>query len=204
MSDDEIWTRRAGETSKAYEAFCAYRQMPPSKRSMRRLAEDTGRSNASIFDWASTWTWTGRVAAWDDYCDAVERQAQVEKLKEIGANRVDLALEFARAIRQKMVGDEEANITALDIDKLTAKDIVSMTDALVKLDRLSLEASGEIERDKPLEVKLSFELSPAAEIALEGAKQRLGTTKKAPLSVVESGAKPASQALVLREGDPPA
>lgn len=109
--DRQPWDRRDDETSRAYHAFCLYRDMGPQGRSLRAVTEelygDEGESVGSVSShverWSSDYAWVDRAAAYDDYMaervreeleqrrirDKVERLASLDALHEV----IDDALE---------------------------------------------------------------------------------------------------------------
>ena len=56
--------RREGESVKAFRAFRAYLQMPPERRSIRRL-ESEGYALSSLFRWSAQHGWQLRARAFD-------------------------------------------------------------------------------------------------------------------------------------------
>ena len=60
------WERRTGETLKAFDAFCTYRDMG-KKRSVRSVAEALNKSVTLIARWSSGHKWVKRVEKYEDY-----------------------------------------------------------------------------------------------------------------------------------------
>ena len=85
------WERQKqdGETAKQYEAFCVYRDMknirdPNSKRSIRLVSEQLGKSEGLLERWSSANNWVERVEAWDADQERIAREvAQKEMMEEI-------------------------------------------------------------------------------------------------------------------------
>lgn len=83
----EPWERQTGESSKAYRAFCIYRDLGP-KRSLRRTAgvyynEKPGVNLGRIKLWSSKYHWVARCEAWDDYQDELARERQTQEIQEM-------------------------------------------------------------------------------------------------------------------------
>lgn len=79
-----------GETDIAYDAFCAYISVLPHRRSLRRVAEDLGYTNANtVTKWCSVHRWLERARPFDD-----ARRSTV--LAAIEQQRIDEALADAR------------------------------------------------------------------------------------------------------------
>src|SRR5438445_12291331 len=66
LTDDrDLWERQPAESSKAFAAFCRYRDLGPADRSTAKVAQKLGRSKTLIDRWSSRWSWVKRVEAWD-------------------------------------------------------------------------------------------------------------------------------------------
>ena len=76
--DEEIWTRRPGEPTRAFAMFRAYLEMPAKKRSLARLADMVRLSRSQLARYSSDWNWVARVDAWTD---AVAVQADLRRLE---------------------------------------------------------------------------------------------------------------------------
>ncbi len=50
VSAAEAWTRRPGETSTAYAAFCAYRDLGPSRSLAEAYRQRTGKASRGELD----------------------------------------------------------------------------------------------------------------------------------------------------------
>src|SRR3954447_6563925 len=69
MSRSEPWGRRPGESSEAYRAFLAYRDLEAG-RSLEgaRRALSKGASYLRLVErWSSRWGWVERAGAWDGH-----------------------------------------------------------------------------------------------------------------------------------------
>lgn len=138
------WDRRSTETPKAYEAFCTYRDMGPS-RSLSKVAAKLQKSETLMGRWSGQHDWVKRAAKWDDEQDRIEREiAQKEQAKAIRDMRkrhADLAtamlIKSAKALQQ------------IPNDEIKASDISRMVDVASKLERISRGDVGEVveERD---------------------------------------------------------
>ena len=140
----EPWERREDETTKAYEAFCIYRDMG-RERSLNKVAEKLSKSDTLIKRWSFTHGWVNRVAKWDDEQDRIEREIaqkeQAKAIKDMRKRHADLGqamlIKAARAL--KRIPDEE----------IKPGDISRMVDVASKLERISRGDVGEVveERD---------------------------------------------------------
>lgn len=66
------WEMQPGETSKAFAAFCAYRDMGP-ERSLPKVCQMSARSLPNVKRWSERHRWVERAAAYDAYMDSVRR-----------------------------------------------------------------------------------------------------------------------------------
>jgi hypothetical protein len=107
------WERQPGETSRAYEAFSAYRDLG-SARSLAKVGQLLGKSTGLMERWSAAHSWVDRVAALEardamlrreaveEYLaaqaeDHAEREGRIaEKLLEIRERAADQALSIVR------------------------------------------------------------------------------------------------------------
>lgn len=85
-TDDQIWTRRKGESSKAYGLFCKYRDIGPSRTLemvIENLTEDHQTSPDSLKQFSRKWDWVRRAEDYDDYLDEQQREKNLESIREM-------------------------------------------------------------------------------------------------------------------------
>jgi hypothetical protein len=118
---DKIWEKRDDETGKAFESFCIYRDMLPSKRSLEKTCQQLGKTwesyHTSISIWSSQHNWVKRAAAWDKYRDQQTETERLETWKEFNRNTE----RFAQALLAKAAGRlreiENSDIPAQTLSK---------------------------------------------------------------------------------------
>lgn len=79
------WERQPDESSKAFRAFVAYRDLPPDERSIQRAyetaygreLEDRGQIPGHMKRWCSGYDWVRRARAWDNERDRLAREAEI-------------------------------------------------------------------------------------------------------------------------------
>jgi hypothetical protein len=77
-----IYDRLPGETVKAYDAFCAYRDMGV-ERSLRDLGEQLNKATTVVARWSVKYNWMERVSAWDTDQDyLMQKEAIKSRQKE--------------------------------------------------------------------------------------------------------------------------
>lgn len=140
VNTTEPWERQEGETSKAYEGFCAYRDLGPS-RSIAKAGQKLGKNKVTLERWSTENEWVKRVAAWDAEQDRIARQAQVDEIKKMRKRHADLAsamlIKAAKALQR------------IPEDEIKAVDVSRMVETASKLERISRGDVGEVveERD---------------------------------------------------------
>lgn len=136
----EPWERQKGETSRAYEAFAAYRDLGPN-RSQSKTSKKLGKNSRTIADWSTKYDWVKRAAAWDAEQDRLARQAQIDEIKKMRKRHTDLAsamlVKAARALQR------------IPEDEIKAADVSRMVETASKLERISRGDAGDVveERD---------------------------------------------------------
>lgn len=126
------WDRLEDETSKAFHAFCLFRDLDPGKRSYREVSEILGLdSQASIERWASPQkhNWQERVLAYDDY-----RNKRLELLTLPAPDAIEEALHNEGAMigaAEKLARDKLADAIA-NPDKYDALDLTRIVNTLEK------------------------------------------------------------------------
>lgn len=140
MADVKPWEMQPEETMKAYEAFCVYRDLGPS-RSMRETAEKLGKSQGLMEGWSVKHEWGKRAAAWDAEQDRINRQEQMKEIAKMRKRHADIA--------KKALDKVEAAIDSIDEHEMSNVDIARLMAEAAKLERLSRGDVGDVieERD---------------------------------------------------------
>ena len=134
------WERREDESTKAYEAFCIYRDMG-IQRSLSKVAEELQKSDTLMGRWSRTYDWVERAAQWDSEQDRVARQQQLDEIKKMRKRHAGLA--------STMLLKAAEALQLLHPDEIKAQDVSRMVDVASKLERLSRGDVGDVieERD---------------------------------------------------------
>lgn len=137
---EKPWERQDGETPKAFEAFCEYRDLGPN-RSIAKTGQKLGKNLTTLSEWSSKYDWVKRVAAWDVEQDRIAREAQI---KEIVAMRKRHAKIAERALEKVTEALETINP-----QEMTHADMTRFMDVASKLERISRGDVGDVieERD---------------------------------------------------------
>ena len=140
----EPWERREKESTKAYEAFCIYRDMG-RERSLSKVAEKLQKSYTLIGRWSRENGWVDRAAKWDDEQDRIERETaqkeQAKAIKEMRKRHADLGTAMLIKAAQAL--------KSIPVNEIKPGDISRMVDVASKLERISRGDVGEVveERD---------------------------------------------------------
>ena len=136
----EPWERQKGETSRAYEAFCVYRDLG-ADRSINKTSRKLSKNRTTIAEWSAKYDWVKRCEAWDAEQDRIARQAQITEIKKMRKRHAELAtamlVKAAKAL-QKIPEDE-----------VKASDVSRLVETASKLERISRGDVGDVveERD---------------------------------------------------------
>ncbi len=133
------WEQLPEESSKAYAAFCVFRDLGP-RRSVEEASRvyhrkkpqdgnkpETERHGASgqIRRWAERWNWSGRARAWDQELERVQRNQQVKAVAEMADRHAkeammlqNKAVERLRQLRPEELGPRETLSYLVEAAKL--------------------------------------------------------------------------------------
>lgn len=135
------WTRQPEESTKAYEAFCLYRDLG-SERSYAAVGRET--SDKLVETNKQRHNWHVRAIAYDDYLEEQTR-------KRVERQRLEMAERQAR-IGRKM---QDVALTALDNGTVlpeSVQDIARLVDVGVKVERLACGESTENVQEKQIQI----------------------------------------------------
>ena len=139
----EPWERRENETTKAYEAFCIYRDMG-RERSLAKVAEKLQKSETLMGRWSRENDWVKRAAKWDDEQDRIERETaqkeQIKAIKDMRKRHADLG--------QVMLIKAARALAKIPDDEIKPADISRMVDVASKLERISRGDVGEVVEER--------------------------------------------------------
>jgi hypothetical protein len=102
--------RIEGESPRAYEAFCLYRNMGPD-RTLEAVRTSAGYSSPRLlFRWSSEWNWGERSKAFDDHVEARAREIAESYLPEWEARR-QASLEAMWLLSTRLMDRAESMLT---------------------------------------------------------------------------------------------
>ena len=127
----EIWERQPNERSKAYAAFCIYRDMG-TDRSIEKVYEERSKRGplSRLKKWSAEHNWVKRAEAYDDYMEGKKREKKEKEILEMADRHVKLAKAFQQKIAQAL--------QQIDPAQLSPSDMAKWLDVATKLERLSI------------------------------------------------------------------
>ena len=138
--EPEPWERQMNESSQAFEAFAAYRDMGAA-RSLAKVSRVVCKSKALMERWSKDHDWVKRAAAWDAEKDRVARQSQLNDIKEMRKRHA--------AIAKKMMDTADNALNNIRPDEVSTNEIARLVEIASKLERISRGDVGDVieERD---------------------------------------------------------
>lgn len=120
------WERQPGESEKAYEAFCIYRDAG-EKRSINMVYQKCTKSVSLLRRWSVRWRWVERAAAYDK---DLERQRHKERRKQ-AAEAEKRQLRIAGMLQSKAL----AAFAKIPLEKLNARDVRELLRLAIDIER---------------------------------------------------------------------
>lgn len=122
------WDRQRSESTRSYERFCTYRDMPPRERTLSRVAKLFGVTKAAIDALSCRYRWVERAEKWNQYKDEQKRQAELEAIKDMARRQAEQAESFQsalviplRALTKKLTKDGQ--LSTADFEDLSISDL---------------------------------------------------------------------------------
>lgn len=132
----EPWERQQGESAKAFAKFAIYRDMGPG-RSLEKVGKASGVSAARMEQLSVRHHWVARAEAWDDEGDRIKRAAHTREIAEMSERHARMAVSVLNKVVSRLIGDKANNVLPIDPASLNARDLATLLDIGVKVERLS-------------------------------------------------------------------
>ena len=142
MTERAPWERQSGESSKAFQAFQTYLDLGAT-RSLTAVAQRLTKSRPLMAEWSSRWHWQDRLAAWESELARRALDEEAERRREANEFHRRGGRSMAQRALLRLLGNEEQGYRPLDVNALTAADVVRLWEAGVKSERLGLGESTE-------------------------------------------------------------
>lgn len=110
-SEIHPWEKQKGETSKAYAAFCVFRDLGPIRRSITTAVKKGNGAHRSFQLWYKIFLWKERAKEYDSYLDKESLSAQLEDVVKARKRYEGLGKALQR------IGGHEIQVLLTRIDK---------------------------------------------------------------------------------------
>jgi len=139
-----VWDRQEGESSRAYRAFCWYRDLGADRsihkayqefiRTRKRLKTDQNiRVSAKWKEWATKYKWVERAEAYDDYIEREKRKQNEEAIFEMYRRQAETAVSLQRKLKERLEN--------LKPEELSPNDLIRWFEISTRIER---ESRGEL------------------------------------------------------------
>ena len=164
MSDQDIlgvYSRRIGESQKAFAAYCEYRDMG-AERSIEAVHRKFGKSSRLLARWSSYWSWVERAAGYDADLAEKERAAKqyaLEKESQKWAEREIAMRETYWQLSLQMV-DKIKSILQFPLTQVERKQTQTSEDGKTIINNYTtIKPINFSQRDAGIIAKVAFEMS---------------------------------------------
>lgn len=140
MPEPELWERQENESTRAFEAFCAYRDLGPN-RSIAKTVRKLGKNITTLTEWSSKFEWVKRATAWDDEQDRIARQQQLDEIVKMRKRHAQIAAKALEKVAEAL--------ESINSKEMSNADMTRFMDVASKLERISRGDVGDVieERD---------------------------------------------------------
>ncbi|RYF12884.1 MAG: hypothetical protein EOO40_00100 [Deltaproteobacteria bacterium] len=124
----KLYDQQPGESTPAFEAFCAYRDLGP-ERSIAKASHKLQKSKSTLEDWARVNGWQTRIAAYNTAADRADRKVRRQAIQKMADRHSMIAAMF----QEKVI----LRLHALDVNTLSPSDLIRMFEVSAKVERES-------------------------------------------------------------------
>jgi hypothetical protein len=157
------WLRQPDESSKAFVAFCVYRDMLPDARTLVAAATACGKSLRLISRWSATHCWSERAAAFDSWAD----QRRLEKIASGRARMAESLASDALQARRLAMTILTKNAERLEKGRRLAS-VAEGAKLLQVASALEIECRGEPSSERVAAIHVHIEMRKQPRYATEG------------------------------------
>jgi hypothetical protein len=141
------WEKLSGESAKAFAAFVLYRDLRAQRSltKVARLLHETGTptSRSQLGEWSVRWSWVERVDAYDREQDRLLREEQEEAISHARRTESMVGTLMLGAALRRLAGDDESRVIALNLNEVSAMELVRLAEAGTKILDKSLGIGGD-------------------------------------------------------------
>lgn len=135
--DRPIWEKQKGETLPAFRNFVHYRDLvfEAGSRSIARASRDLSKSIATLSLQSRKYRWQERRDAYALHLDRRYREAREDEREQVDRRHAAFGASLEGAGMSRLRGDKENGVQALDLNELSAQDVVALIREGAKLSR---------------------------------------------------------------------
>jgi hypothetical protein len=133
----QAWEKRPSETLKSYTAFALYRDLG-FNRTGKKVADELGIPADTVRAWSATHDWVERVELYEVERDRRRMEAELSEQEAARRGEVIAGRAMMRKGLQRIQGDDEAHIDALDVNDFDAADVAKFIETGVRIQRMGL------------------------------------------------------------------
>lgn len=89
---EHAWDRQLEEPDKSWAAFCVYRNMDPSNRSLASVERQLKKNPRTLAEWCGRWSWVLRVRAYDAWRDRQVQEAEIAEVRAMRRRHIEFAM----------------------------------------------------------------------------------------------------------------
>jgi len=131
------WEKRPNETLKAFAAFALYRDIG-FNRTGKKVADELGIPLDTVRQWSAANDWRERVELYEVERDRRRMEAELSEQEAARRGEVIAGRAMMRKGLQRIQGDTEAGVDALDVNDFDAADVAKFIAEGVRIQRLGL------------------------------------------------------------------
>jgi hypothetical protein len=144
------WERQKGESGKAYEAFCVFRDIKPTDRTIVKVSDTISKSLPMLYKWKTVWQWDKRVLQFDAFMQQNAMMDYQRKIREMNNRHIKIAYGFQVKVAQALEQTDVAKLADNPAEMLRWFQVAS------DLERKAMNQPTEIIRQEQLNVNVNM------------------------------------------------
>jgi len=138
-----VWEKYPEESSTAFEAFQAYRDMGVD-RSISAVVKILKKNYSGIYKFFKQWDWVNRADQWDRYLDQKKQEQSEDQIAAMKFRQIEAAKKFWSLVDLELAKFLKSSETNKELMYLTPDQMCRLADFASKLERLNLDEPSEI------------------------------------------------------------
>lgn len=179
-AESELWERQPGETTRAYQMFLMYRDMPNRRIVDGSIQQHFKVSLSNVFYHSSTYRWKERSRAWDNFLEKKKQEAILRSINEMTDRHAKhaMAIETGLLYPVKEYLEKLKSIDKNDLKSMTAsqlfKFVCDAAEKLPKIIDIERKSRGVPNDFNKLDITSDGEqIQPVVNITVKGSKSPL-------------------------------